>query len=84
MFNQPLDFDTSRVTDMYGMFYVRSARAPWQSTLRSHSTSLHAACAATTAHALPACPVPARRPPLPMPSPWRSAEHAGVQPAAGL
>jgi hypothetical protein len=28
-FNQPLSFDTSKVTDMYGMFYfyVRSARA---------------------------------------------------------
>ena len=26
-FNQPLSFDTSRVTDMYGMFYVRSAHA---------------------------------------------------------
>jgi len=26
-FNQPLSFDTSSVTDMYRMFYVRSARA---------------------------------------------------------
>jgi hypothetical protein len=26
-FNQPLSFDTSKVTDMTGMFYVRSARA---------------------------------------------------------
>ena len=26
-FNQPLSFDTSEVTDMYLMFYVRSARA---------------------------------------------------------
>ena len=27
VFNQPLSFDTSSVTTMYGMFYVRSARA---------------------------------------------------------
>ena len=26
-FNQPLSFDTSKVTDMKYMFYVRSARA---------------------------------------------------------
>ena len=26
-FNQPLSFDTSSVTDMHHMFYVRSARA---------------------------------------------------------
>ena len=26
-FNQPLSFDTSSVTDMHNMFYVRSARA---------------------------------------------------------
>ena len=26
-FNQPLSWDTSKVTDMYGMFEVRSARA---------------------------------------------------------
>jgi hypothetical protein len=26
-FNQPLSFDTSKVTNMYHMFYVRSARA---------------------------------------------------------
>ena len=26
-FNQPLSFDTSKVTNMYGMFDVRSARA---------------------------------------------------------
>ena len=26
-FNQPLSFDTSKVTTTYGMFYVRSARA---------------------------------------------------------
>ena len=27
-FNQPLSFDTSKVTDMHWMFMVRSARAP--------------------------------------------------------
>ena len=26
-FNQPLSFDTSKVTEMYGMFQVRPARA---------------------------------------------------------
>ena len=28
MFNQPLSFDTSDVTDMANMFFVRSAPAP--------------------------------------------------------
>ena len=28
-FNQALTFDTSSVTQMTNMFYVRSARAPW-------------------------------------------------------
>ena len=28
-FNQPLSFDTSSVTDMRGMFRVRSPRVPW-------------------------------------------------------
>ena len=28
-FNQPLSFDTSSVTNMNSMFYVRSAREPW-------------------------------------------------------
>ena len=26
-FNQPLSFDTSKVTDMHGVFWVRSTRA---------------------------------------------------------
>ena len=35
-FNQPLNFDTSSLTFMDGMFYVRSARVPpWPATLRS-------------------------------------------------
>jgi len=53
-FNQPLSWDTSRVTTMYRMFRVRSARAP---ASRSHSwvLPLHPACAA-------AAPTPSRVP----------------------
>ena len=50
-FNQPLSFDTSRVTTMYGMFYVRSSLCP-APDLQS-SLILHAACTAA-----------ARRPPF--------------------
>jgi len=53
-FNQPLSLDTSRVTSMYEMFYVRSARAP-ASSLHSWVLCLHPACAA-------AAPTPSRVP----------------------
>ena len=43
-FNQPLSFDTSSVTTMYGMFYVRSSPCP-APNLQS-SPPLHAACTA--------------------------------------
>ena len=46
VFNQPLSFDTSSVTNMYQMFIVRSARAP-ASRLRTWVLCLHAACAAS-------------------------------------
>jgi len=46
-FNQPLSWDTSSVTTMYEMFYVRSARAP-ASGLHTWVLCLHPACAAAT------------------------------------
>jgi surface protein len=56
VFNQPLSWDTSRVTNMAYMFYVRSARAlapkPYV-----ESSRVRAACAATTP-----------RPPAPRPA----------------
>merc|ERR1712086_819596 len=59
-FNQPLSLDTFRVTNMHYMFQVRPpARAIWpQSPL---GPSVHAACTATTLHALP--PLSPRVPP---------------------
>ena len=53
-FNQPLSWDIASVTNMYNMFYVRSARAPASS---SHTwvLCLHPACAA-------AAPTPSRVP----------------------
>ena len=55
MFNQPLSFDTSSVTDMSSMFEVRPARA---SRPMSNYSSLHAACTTTapqylTPHVIP-------------------------------
>jgi len=47
-FNQPLSWDTSRVTTMSHMFNVRSARAP-ASSLRTWVLCLHPACAAAAA-----------------------------------
>ena len=45
-FNQPLSFDTSSVTDMLQMFYVRSARAQAPS-LQSVPSRVHASSVAT-------------------------------------
>ena len=55
-FNQPLSFDTSKVTNMNQMFRVRSARA----SLESGPPRAHAACVATTQrpHASRAAPFP--------------------------
>ena len=60
MFNQPLSFDTSKVTDMYGMFAVRSARALAPTAL-SLALPVHATCVAATQrpHASRAVPLPA-------------------------
>ena len=50
-FNQPLSFDTSKVTIMEGMFLVRSARALAPS-LESGPSHVHATCVAATPNAL--------------------------------
>ena len=50
-FNQPLSFDTSSVTTMSYMFYVRSARALAPTAL-SRALPVHAACVAATHSAL--------------------------------
>ena len=66
-FNQPLSFDTSKVTNMERMFQVRSARALAPTAL-SRALPVHATCVAGTErpHAsrvgpLPACGMPAFR-----------------------
>eukprot|EP00964_Phaeocystis_antarctica_P001319 scaffold703_cov56-Phaeocystis_antarctica.AAC.3 len=48
-FNQPLSYDTSSVTDMYGMFAVRFSPCPAPNILQS-SPALHAACTAVAHH----------------------------------
>ena len=60
MFNQPLSFDTSSVTTMWGMFYVCSPRAP-SSTALSRPLRVHSAFVAATQrpHAPRAVPLPA-------------------------
>ena len=86
-FNQPLSFDTAKVTGGAGkrftgmryMFRVRP-RVPWSPSLESDLPRAHAACAATTP--LPP-PGPPPRPASHAPS-FDSAVHAGVQPAAEL
>ena len=48
-FNQPLSFDTSKVTNMI-MFGVRSARALTPNSLESRAFPVHAACATTASY----------------------------------
>ena len=59
-FNQPLSFDTSKVTDMRYMFMVRSARALTPTAL-SRALLVHANCVATNQrpHVFRAAPLPA-------------------------
>ena len=57
-FNQPLSFDTSEVTNMYGMFQVRFARA-LDPTALSQALPVLAACVAATQR-----PHPSRAAPL--------------------
>ena len=45
-FNQPLSFDTSSVTTMEWMFFVRPARALAPPSLQSGPHPVHAACTA--------------------------------------
>ena len=64
-FNQPLSFDTSSVTTMHAMFYVRSARALGPQALsRATSTCMPLVCR----HNTPGTPA-SRLPPLPLPAP---------------
>ena len=58
-FNQPLSFDTSSVTDMSYMFFVRSARA--LPLIPRWFLPLHVACAAAAPR--PIASRPACRPP---------------------
>ena len=80
-FNQPLSFDTSKVTTMRLMFDVRSMRALAPNSLES---GLPRACRLRRRR-----PMPSRLPsrnltPHRMPFPFDSAERASVQPAAEL
>ena len=79
VFNQPLSFDTSRVTTMHGMFYVRSS--PCSATNLQPRPPLHGACASVVRRLLPLGPQLA---PHRMPSVRLSAARVGVQPAAEL
>jgi surface protein len=72
-------WDTSKVTTMYAMFYVRSARALPPNSLES-GLPVHAACAAAASH--PPASRPAPRPASHAP-PFDSAAR-GLQPAAEL
>ena len=81
-FNQPLSFDTSSVTTMYFMFYVRSSPCP-AANLQSSSLlcTLRARCGRPPP---PACQ-PVHLALHHIPSSFRlSAESVGVQPAAVL
>merc|ERR1719424_1779250 len=75
-FNQPLSFDTSRVTNMQYMFYVRSSRVPppAASTVGSSASTLLAP--PPPPHALP--PPGPHLAPLPMCFPFHSAEYPRV------
>jgi surface protein len=69
VFNQPLSFDTSMVTNMYRMFEVRSARALTLQPLQTAPLSLRATCPGT-----------APRPPASRSAP-RSASHSYALPS---
>jgi len=82
-FNQPLSFDTSKVTTMQIMFYVRSARALAPNSLESRAFP---ACMPLAPRR---CPTPSRLPARTSPRiahapPFDSAVRVGVQPAAEL
>eukprot|EP00964_Phaeocystis_antarctica_P009989 scaffold5448_cov59-Phaeocystis_antarctica.AAC.1 len=77
-FNQPLSLDTSSVTNMRGMFQVRT---PARAVLCPVGSSVHAACTATPPPCALAPPTP--RVALHVPR-CDSAGRVGVQPAAEL
>jgi surface protein len=78
-FNQPLSLDTSKVTDMRYMFYVRSARALAPNSLES---GLPRACRLRRRRPTPSR-LPARTSPrIACVPPFDSAGSVGVQPAA--
>eukprot|EP00964_Phaeocystis_antarctica_P065503 scaffold39537_cov51-Phaeocystis_antarctica.AAC.2 len=81
VFDQPLSFDTSSVTNMYDMFGVRSS--PCLALNLQSSPRLHAACAAVARRLPRACQriylAPHRMPPFRL-----SAARVCVQPAAEL
>jgi len=79
-FNQPLSLDTSEVTDMRYMFYVRSARALAPNSLES---GLPRACRLRRRRPTPSR-LPARTSPRIARPPFDSAASVHVQPAAQL
>jgi hypothetical protein len=81
-FNQPLSFDTSKVTDIGGMFTVRSARALAPTKALSRAFPRACRLRRRRLHALPP-PGPQPRPASHAP-PFDSAGRARVQPAAEL
>ena len=80
-FNQPLSFDTSKVTTMYAMFYVRSARALPPPAL-SRALPVHAACVAATQRprASRAAPLPASHARLGSPRRRSTSRSASTRP----
>ena len=79
-FNQPLSFNTSSVTDMAYMFFVRSSPSPAPSP--QSSPPLRAACTAVARHLPP--PGTLHLAPHRMPSVRLSAARVVVQPTAEL
>jgi hypothetical protein len=80
-FNQPLSFDTSKVTSMRSMFYVRSARALRPSQALNRAFPENAACATAAPRPPTSRPAP---PSASHASPFDSAERVRLQPAAEL
>ena len=81
-FNQPVNFDTSSVTNMYGMFYVRSPRVPCPNP--SSQVSACAPLAAPLRHVLASAPSGPHLAPHRTCPPYDSAGGGKVQPAADL
>ena len=79
-FNQPLSWDTTKVTTMQGMFYVRSARALAPNSLES---GLSRGCRLRR-HRLTPSRLPARTSPRIACPPFDLAVRVDLQPAAEL